>query len=62
MHKCCRMHVVTSNFKILYMIKDIKLDVLCPTMMIGVGVKMYGGDVVTVDNRSLQDVMMQLLE
>jgi hypothetical protein len=41
---------------------NVQLNVLSPAMMNGVGGKVHRRDVVTVDNRSLGDVMMQLLK
>ena len=41
---------------------NVQLNVLSPAMMNGVGGKVHRRDIVTVDNRSLGDVMMQLLK
>ena len=41
---------------------NVQLIVLSPAMMNGVGGKVHRRNVVTVDNRSLGDVMMQLLK
>jgi hypothetical protein len=41
---------------------NVQLNVLGPAMMNGVGGKVHHRDVVTVDNRSLEDMMMQLLK
>ena len=41
---------------------NVQLDVLRPAMMSGVGGKIHRGDIVTVDNRGLRDVVMKLLK
>jgi hypothetical protein len=41
---------------------NVKLNVLCPAMMNGVGGEIYGRDVVTIDNRSAGHTVMQLLK
>ena len=41
---------------------NVQLDVFSPAMMNGVGGELHYRDVVAVDNRSLGDVMMQLLK
>ena len=44
------------------LIVNAQLNVLSPAMMNGVGGKVHRRDVVAVDNRSLGDIMMQLLK
>ena len=41
---------------------NVQLDVFSPAMMNGVGGEVHRTDVVTVDNRSLGDIVMQLLK
>ena len=52
----------TSKSHLLAHKVNVQLNVFSPAMMNGVGEEVHRRNVVTVDNRSLGDVMMQLLK